>query len=304
MGTFAAGGASFFSVGEVGGPITAEAAEGRPVPEPPIALLLLTGMTGLIGWHLAPRCRAKALVDATVLRSGSGDVAKGVAPMVLSQGLIAASLLAIVLPAYADPNDITLDLSGVITSSVGGSDNTFVVGQPVTASILFDFSKETVPPFPSSSPNTFIFTGFGNYSLTIGPDHFTSANAPNNIDFALVDGGPGRADQLTLVDAVPFATNNPSLLIFDDLLITLNDPDGTGFTAGSNTFDPSKFTAGKFDASGNFPFTGGSVTGSVSAEAVGGRPVPEPPMALLLLTGVAGLMGRNLALRGRAKRVS
>jgi hypothetical protein len=36
--------------------------------------------------------------------------------MVFSQGLVAVSLLAVALPASADPNDVTLDLNGVVTS--------------------------------------------------------------------------------------------------------------------------------------------------------------------------------------------
>jgi len=222
--------------------------------------------------------------------------------MILGKGLVAASLLATVLPAYADPNDITLDLSGLVTSSFGGSDNTFVVGQPVTGSIQFDFEKATAPVGPGGNPNSFIFQGIGNYSLKIGPENFTTA-APGALAFILTDGGPGLADQMDLFDMVPFAPSNPSLLIFDDLEITLNDPDGTGFTAGSSSFDPSKFTVGTFNASGGSFFSGGEVSGPITAEAVGARPVPEPPTALLLFTGVAGLIGWR-TLRCPAKRAS
>lgn len=207
--------------------------------------------------------------------------------MVLRQGLVAASLLAFVLPAYADPNDITLDLSGVVTSAINGTDNTFSVGQPVTGSITFDFSKEPFPPSPTGNPNQFLFQGIGNYSLTIGPDQLTTLT---EVAFGVTDGGPGQADQLAMLDLTPFATNDPRNL-FDDLEITLNDPDGTGFTAGNTTFDPSKFTAGTFAATGDPFFTGGDVSGPITAEVAGGRPVPEPSIALLLFTGIAGLIG-------------
>lgn len=219
--------------------------------------------------------------------------------MILRQGLIAASLLAIVLPAYADPDDVTLNLTGVVATVSPDSDGTFAIGQPVSGSISFDFEKATYPPQPGGNPNSTIFTGIGNYSLTIGPDTMTSIT-PGALVFILSDGGSGHADQMTLWDMVPFDSKTPDQLIFDDLLMTLNDPDGTGFTYGSTSFNPSKFTVGTFDASGASFFSGGTVTGPIAVEGAAGRPVPEPPIALLLSTGMAGLIGWQ-ALRRRAK---
>ena len=120
--------------------------------------------------------------------------------MILRKGLVAALLLAIVLPAYADSNDVTLDLSGVVTSVMNDTTNTFAVGQPVTGSLTFDFSKEPFPPSPTGNPNQFLFQGIGNYSLTIGPDTFRTIT---EVAFGLTDGGPGQADQLAMLDETP-----------------------------------------------------------------------------------------------------
>ncbi len=79
-------------------------------------------------------------------------------------------LLALVsIPTQADPSQVTLDLTGVITSvDSPPTDHTFMVGQPVSGVVQIDFANET-GVFPGGNPNTTIFAGIANYSLTLGP---------------------------------------------------------------------------------------------------------------------------------------
>src|SRR4029077_2474157 len=73
---------------------------------------------------------------------------------------------------------------------------------------------------------------------------------------------------------------------FDDLDIMLTDPTGTGFTFGSQTFDPSKFIVGSAFASGGIGFSGNNIGASVEARSVS---VPEPGTLLLFATGLFAL---------------
>jgi len=214
--------------------------------------------------------------------------------MATTRQLIWTMLLGLVsIPTQADPSEVTLNLTGAITSvDSPPTDHTFMVGQPVSGVVQIDFANET-GVFPGGNPNTTIFAGISNYSLTLGP--VTLVPGASADTFAvLTDGGGGSADTLSIVDQA-INSNPGGFGEFDDLDITLTDPTGTGFTTGSQTFDPSKFIVGSAFASGGIGFSGNNIGASVEARSVS---VPEPGTLLLFATGLLALF----ALRRHPRR--
>lgn len=193
------------------------------------------------------------------------------------------------IPTQADPSQVTLDLTGVITSvDSPPTDHTFMVGQPVSGAVQIDFANET-GVFPGGNPNTTIFAGIANYSLTLGPVTLRpiplTPGSSSDVFAVLTDGGGGSADTLSILDQ-GFSSNPGGTGEFDDLDITLTDPTGMGFTTGSQTFDPSKFIVGFAFASGGIGFSGNNIGASVEARSVS---VPEPGTLLLFATGLLAL---------------
>lgn len=208
--------------------------------------------------------------------------------MITPRQLTYTLLLALVsIPTQADPSQVTLDLTGVITSvDSPPTDHTFMAGQPVSGVVQIDFANQT-GVFPGGNPNMTIFAGIANYSLTLGP--VTLGPIGTSDVFAIVtDGAGGLADTLSIVDQSLNAINDPrGTGLFDDLVISLTDPTGTGFTTGSQTFDPSKFIVGFAFASGDdIHFSGNNIGASVEARSVS---VPEPGTLLLFATGLLAL---------------
>ena len=164
----------------------------------------------------------------------------------------------------------------------------FAVGEQISGWYDVNFSNATTL---QTAPGSTAFFNLLDFSMLLGPVALTSN--PNETYAFVTDGGAGNPDTLNIYAQFPYAQNDPrGSLLFPDLNLVFTNLSGSGFTQGSQSFDPSDFTQGKLLASppstSDLEFVGGDV------ELTGGPvSVPEPGALLLTLGGILGLAIAN-----------
>ena len=218
--------------------------------------------------------------------------------------LVATSFLVLLSPSLASADTITFSFAGTVDGVDPVLASAFSVGDPLTGTFVFDSNATPAANCISISVKSYCTpyeSPAQSLEATLGSSYTFSGNA-----FVIQNTPPvgGTPDAWGVVANPPLQLSgltgppvNGSVLNFFSL--TLRDDSGTALDSGLVPPVFADYSSGTFVLGFDDPNLGASYIVGGPITSLNPIATPEPPTALLLLAGVAGILGMRRLRRVR-----